>query len=68
MEGPSPRWPLTGIVTIEWVDGADPDDASAPPNFGWFRAGNDRPIESSRLAVLLREVAASLDADAEEGA
>jgi hypothetical protein len=28
------RRPLTGVVTIEWVDAADPDDASQPPNFG----------------------------------
>ena len=61
MENPRPRWPLTGIVTIEWVDAADPDDASAPPNFGWLRAANDRPMEASRLAALLCEIAATLD-------
>ncbi len=61
METPRPRWPLTGIVTIEWVDAADPDDSAAPPNFGWLTAANDRPMEASRLAALLREIASSLD-------
>jgi hypothetical protein len=66
MDKPQPRWPLTGIVTIEWVDGADPDDSSAPPNFGWLRAANDRPMEASRLATLLREIAATLDDEEDE--
>jgi hypothetical protein len=48
------------------VDGTDPDAASASPNFGWLRAANDRPMEASGLATLLREVAATLDDDVDE--
>jgi hypothetical protein len=61
MENRPARWSLTGVVTIEWVDAADPDDPLAPPDFGWLRAGNDRPMGPARLAALLRAVAASID-------
>lgn len=36
-----PRGHLTGILTVEWVDAADPDYASPDPNFGWFRFDSD---------------------------
>jgi hypothetical protein len=49
------RGPLTGQVIIEWVDSADPDDPSEPPNFGWsIKTGP--PMDDERLARLLREI------------
>lgn len=61
------RAPLTGVVSIEWVDGSDPADASEPPNFGWFGVESEPTLEPQRLLVLLREVADALEADLEDG-
>ena len=62
------RTPRTGVVSIEWVDGADPGDASEPPNFGWFGVHSEPTLEPQRLLVLLREVADALEADLQDGA
>jgi predicted GNAT superfamily acetyltransferase len=45
---------------VEWVDGADPDDSSASPNFGWFNVKTEPRLDRERLVVLLREVADSI--------
>lgn len=49
-----------GLGPVEWVDGGEPDDASAPPNFGWRIHWSDPPMEPVRLALLLRALAESL--------
>ena len=64
---PERRAPLTGVVSIEWVDGADPSDASEPPNFGWFGVNSEPTLEPQRLLALLREVADALEADLNDG-
>jgi len=52
---PVPRGPLSGRLIIEWVDAADPADASQQPNFGWsIRA--EPPIDDERVSLLLREI------------
>ncbi|WP_143046957.1 hypothetical protein [Amycolatopsis xylanica] len=56
----SARRPLTGVVSLEWVAAADPADASASQNFGWFSFKSEPPLEPERLVVLLREVADSI--------
>jgi hypothetical protein len=48
------RRPLTGVVSIEWVDAADPDDPVAEPNFGSFGVTCEPPLEGRRLIALLR--------------
>ena len=58
-----PPRPLTGILTVEWVDASDPDDASAPPSFGWFNCSSEPPLEPERLALLLHTLADSADED-----
>jgi hypothetical protein len=63
--GPTRRWPLTGTFSVEFVDGGDPDDSSAPPNFGHFGALCE-PKEWStdpRLPALLRWLADELEND-----
>jgi hypothetical protein len=62
------RRPLTGIVSIEWVDGADPTDASVPPNFGWFSLKSEPPLDDARLVLLLREVADTVEGNLHGGA
>ena len=57
------RQPLTGVLRVEWVDGADPNDDSAPPNFGWFSCESEPPLQPERLLVLLRDLAAALEED-----
>lgn len=52
---PVPRGPLSGRVIIEWVDAADPSDASQPPNFGWSIKA-EPPIDDERVSRLLREI------------
>jgi hypothetical protein len=47
--------PLTGKVTIEWVDAPDPNGG---PNFGWS-LHVDRPFDDDRLRTLLLEIANS---------
>ncbi len=54
---PSKRWPLTGTVSIEWVDAADPSDPEAEPYFGSFGITTDRPLDLRRLVALLHFVA-----------
>lgn len=50
------RTPLTGTVTIEWTDAADPDDGAAEASFGWsIRA--EPQMDDERLSALLREIA-----------
>ena len=58
-----PRRPLTGVITIEWVDAGDPDDIAQPPNFGWFSLRTEPQLEDRRLVLLLREVADSVEND-----
>jgi hypothetical protein len=53
-DGP-PRRLLTGQVTIDWVDSADPDDVSATPNFGWS-IRSEPALDDERLSILLREI------------
>jgi hypothetical protein len=60
------RRPLTGTVTIEWVDASEPDDPEAVPNFGWTLRV-DRPLDDRRLRTLLLEVANSPHLDESEG-
>ena len=55
------RKPLTGILRVEWVDGADPDDDSAVPNFGWFSCDSEPPLAPERLVVPLRDLTAALE-------
>jgi hypothetical protein len=56
-ESPLPkRWPLTGVVSIEWVEGADPSDSDVEPYFGTFGVKTDRPLDRRRLIALLRWV------------
>ena len=57
------RWPLTGVITIEWVDAADPDDAAQPPNFGWLSIRAEPQLDDRRLVLLLREIADSVESD-----
>jgi hypothetical protein len=52
---PVPRGPLRGRVIIEWVDAADPADASQPPNFDWSIKA-EPPLDDERVSLLLREV------------
>lgn len=55
------RQPLSGTLTVEWMDAADPNDNTVPPNFGWFRFESDPPLEAPRLLALLRELFAELE-------
>jgi hypothetical protein len=57
------RRPLTGVITIEWVDAADPDDDAQPPNFGWFSLRTEPQLDDHRLVLLLREIADSVEND-----
>jgi len=57
------RGALTGVVSIEWVDAADPDDVTAPPNFGWFSAKSVPSLDRARFIALLRKVADSMEED-----
>jgi hypothetical protein len=58
MENRPERKTRTGVVTIEWVDAWEPDDADAESNFGWsIRV--DRPMDDARLRRLLLEIAES---------
>jgi hypothetical protein len=50
-----PRRLLTGQVTIDWVDSADPDDVSAATNFGWS-IRSEPTLDDERLSILLREI------------
>ncbi len=61
------RHPLTGVLRVEWVDGADPDDDSASPNFGWFSCDFEPPLPPERLLVLLRELMTGLEEDIADG-
>lgn len=47
--------PMTGQVIIDWVDGADPEDRSGAPNFGWSIRAEPK-LDDERLAILLREI------------
>jgi hypothetical protein len=47
--------PLTGIITIDWSDASDANDASATPNFGW-RVRAEPPIDDEWMAALLHEI------------
>lgn len=60
---PKRRKPLTGKLTVEWRDAGDPNDASAPPDFGHFGVKTDPPLESERLLALLRSLATDLEND-----
>lgn len=55
------RQPLSGTLTVEWMDAADPNDSTVPPNFGWFSCESDPPLEAPRLLALLRDLAAALE-------
>jgi hypothetical protein len=55
-----PRRPLTGVITIDWVDTTDPDDANQPPNFGWSMRPEPM-LDDQRLILLLREIANTLE-------
>lgn len=64
-EEPLRRWPLTGRVSFEFVDGGDPNNADAPPSFGHFGVisepsswANDR-----RFPALFRWLADSIELD-----
>jgi hypothetical protein len=46
---------MTGQVIIDWVDGADPEDRSGAPNFGWSIRAEPK-LDDERLAILLREI------------
>jgi hypothetical protein len=46
---------MTGQVIIEWVDGAEPEDQSVAPNFGWSMRAEPQ-LDDERLAILLREI------------
>jgi hypothetical protein len=52
---PVPRGPLSGRMIIEWVDAADPADASQPANFSWSIKA-EPPLDDERVSLLLREV------------
>jgi hypothetical protein len=56
------RHPLTGVITIDWVDAADPDDANQPPNYGWSVRSEPR-LDDQRLLLLLRELINALEHD-----
>ena len=59
------RWPLTGTLSVEFVDAADPGDASEPPNFGTmgFRCDPQEWWNDPRLPELLRWLADWVEAD-----
>jgi hypothetical protein len=61
------RQPLTGTVSIEWVDAADPDDVDADPNIGWFGVKSEPPLDLRRMIALLRAVTASAEEDLRDG-
>jgi hypothetical protein len=61
------RHALTGFLTVEWVDGADPDDASLPPSFGWSSFKTEPKLYRRRLLVLLHELAATVQEDIDLG-
>jgi hypothetical protein len=54
------RRPLTGVITIDWVDAADPDDADPPSNFGWSMRPEPM-LDDQRLILPLREIANTLE-------
>jgi hypothetical protein len=59
------RWPLSGELRIQFVDGADPDDPSLPPNWGGG-IGECQPqswINDPRLPSLLRWLADWIEDD-----
>ena len=60
--GPA-RAPLTGEIRIEWVDGADPNDLGAEPNFGWTLKDYQSLPDTPKLVKLLREIANDLERD-----
>ena len=59
------RWPLTAAVFIEFVDAADPDDASMPPNFGALNTRCEPRLwhDDPRLPLLMRWLADSIEQD-----
>lgn len=61
------RRPLTGFLRVEWVDAGDPNDASAPANFGWYSFTTDPPLEAPRLLALLDRLAESVREDIDNG-
>lgn len=61
-----PRGHLTGTLTVEWVDAADPDDASADPDFGWFQFRSDPPLDVRRLLRLLLDLAETVREELDE--
>lgn len=67
-ERPDPpiRRPLTGVLTIEWVESADPDDPSAEPNFGWSMRC-DPQIDRHHLGILIQRLAAYMEDELSEG-
>jgi hypothetical protein len=52
--------PRTGVITIDWVDTADPDNADQPPNFGWSMR-SEPTLDDQRLILLLRQIANTLE-------
>lgn len=65
---PRPLWPLTGTFFVEFVDGADPDDPSAAPNFGIVNTRTEPESWSydPRLVDLLRFLVDCMEADQRE--
>jgi hypothetical protein len=61
-----PRGHLTGTLTVEWVDAADPEDAIPVPNFGWSRFDSDPPLDRRRLLRLLLNLAESVREELDE--
>jgi len=62
------RSPLSGTLTIEWVDAANPSDASEPPSFGWSSCKQEpSEMEPERLLVLLRALTTALEEDLSDG-
>jgi hypothetical protein len=61
------RSPLTGFLSVEWVDAGDPEDANAPANFGWYSISTNPPLDKPRLLELLRRLAESVQEDINDG-
>ena len=61
----SARWPLTGTLSVEFVDAADPGDETATPNFGTmsFRCEPREWWDDPRLPEFLRWLADTVETD-----